>query len=364
MKHICELKNILAEHFDWNKSRLTVLTNVLIGLFVVRTVNLSDLSTVLYSEAKISSNYKRLQRFFKWLISVNNYTYLTMKFVIMVLGLKNKKNDLSLDRTDWKFGKKHINILTLGVNVKGVAIPLVWISLGRAGNSKTADRIELLKKVINELEIKSLTADREFIGEEWFKFLLQANIPIYIRIKKDTQVVRRNHHYTISLKDLFAKLKQGKKKVLKGQYTVLGLEVNLAASRNNKGELLIVLTNRCPYKALKIYKKRWSIETLFGYFKTKGFNFEDTHMTDVNKIASWMLLLTIVVTWTMKTSLVLKEKEQKATHGRLRKSIFRVGFERLKRCLSQPLDRLKELLEYLKLLLRKKTRCRCVLRVV
>ena len=59
MKHICELKNILAEHFDWNKSRLTVLANVLIGLFVVRTVNLSDLSTVLYSEAKISSNYKK-----------------------------------------------------------------------------------------------------------------------------------------------------------------------------------------------------------------------------------------------------------------------------------------------------------------
>ncbi|MGL5263044.1 MAG: IS4 family transposase [Candidatus Rhabdochlamydia sp.] len=354
MKHICELKNILAEHFDWNKSRLTVLANVLIGLFVVRTVKLSDLSTVLYSEAKTLSNYKRLQRFFTWLVSVNNYNYLTMKFVIFVLGLKNKKSDLVLDRTDWKFGKKHINILTLGVNVKGVAIPLVWISLGRAGNSKTADRIELLKKVINEIEIKSLTADREFIGEEWFKFLLQANIPIYIRIKKDTQVVRRNNDYTISLKDLFAKLKQGKKKVLKGQYTILGLEVNLAASRNNKGELLIVLTNRCPYKALKIYKKRWSIETLFGYFKTKGFNFEDTHMTDVNKIASWMLLLTIVVTWTMKTSLVLKEKIPLATHGRLRKSIFRVVFERLKRCLSQPSDRLKELLEYLKLLRRKK----------
>ena len=143
-----------------------------------------------------------------------------MKFVIIVLGLKNKKNDLALDRTDWNFGKKHINILTLGVTVKGVAIPLVWISLGRAGNSKTADRIELVKKVINEIEIKSLTADREFIGEEWFKFLLQANIPIYIRIKKDTQVVRRNHHYTISLKDLFAKLKQGKKKGAKG--TVYG----------------------------------------------------------------------------------------------------------------------------------------------
>lgn len=354
MKHICELKNILAEHFDWNKTRLTVLVNVLIGLFVVRTVNLSDLSTILHSEAKISSNYKRLQRFFKWLISIDNYHYLTMKFVILVLGLKNKKNDLALDRTDWKFGKKHINILTLGVNVKGVAIPLVWISLGRAGNAKTADRIELLKKVIKEIEIKSLTADREFIGEEWFKFLLEINIPIYIRIKKDTQVLRRNSAYTVALRDLFAKLKQNRKKILKGQYRVLGVDVNLAASRNNKGELLIILTNRCPYKALKIYKKRWSIETLFGYFKTKGFNFEDTHMTNINKIAAWMLLLTIVVTWTMKTSLTLKEKNQKATHGRLRKSIFRVGFERLKRCLSHPLDRLKELLEYMKPLRRKK----------
>ena len=117
MKHICELKNILAEHFDWNKTRLTVLVNVLIGLFVVRTVNLSDLSTILHSEAKISSNYKRLQRFFKWLISIDNYHELTMKFVILVLGLKNKKNDLALDRTDWKFGKKHINILTLGAHL-------------------------------------------------------------------------------------------------------------------------------------------------------------------------------------------------------------------------------------------------------
>lgn len=356
MKHICELKSILEQYFDWNKSRLTVMANLLIGLFVVRTVNLSDLAMVVDGKAKISSNYKRLQRFFKWIVSIKNKDRLLTNFVILVFDLKNKKNHLVLDRTDWKFGKKHINVLTLGFNIKGVAIPLAWISLGRAGNSKTADRIAILREIIDIIEVKSLTADREFVGEEWFKFLLSVSIPVYIRIKKNTQVLSKNGKYTIGLADVFKGVKSGGRKILKGEYRVLGVDVGLAASRNHKGELLIVLTNKCPYKALKIYKKRWAIETLFGYLKTKGFNFEDTHMTDVDKIASWMLLLTIAVAWTMKTSLSLREKVILATHGRPRKSIFRSGFEHLRRCLLKSLAGcLEEFSIYIGLL--KKPKC-------
>ena len=104
MKHICELEGILEQHFDWNKSRLTVLVNLLIGLFIVRTVNLSDLSTVLFSNAKLESNYKRIQRFFKWIISVNEANYLMTRFVISVLGLKNRMNDLALDSVRRQLG--------------------------------------------------------------------------------------------------------------------------------------------------------------------------------------------------------------------------------------------------------------------
>ncbi|MBS4162735.1 hypothetical protein PRO82_000012 [Candidatus Protochlamydia amoebophila] len=52
-------------------------------------------------------------------------------------------------------------------------------------------------------------------------------------------------------------MKCGKKKVFKGHHTLLRVSVQIAASRNYQGELLIVLTNVCPYKALKMYKKRW-----------------------------------------------------------------------------------------------------------
>jgi hypothetical protein len=354
MKHICELQNILGEFFNWNKSRLTVLTNLLLGLFVVKTVNLSDLATVLHSRAKIDSNFKRIQRFFNWLINLDGYQEIITDLVIAILDLKNKKNDLALDRTDWKFGKKHINILTLGVNYYGICIPLAWISLGRAGNSKTMDRITILKKVMDKIKISSFTADREFIGSEWFQFLINSKIPSYVRVKEDTQVLRSNVNYTIGLRDLCKNIKCGKSKVYKDLFFLLGVKVYLAASRNFKGELLIIVTNICPKKALKIYKKRWVIETLFGYLKTKGFCFEDTHMSDLKKIDAWMLILTLAVVWTIKTNVITQTKTSIASHGRKRKSVFRNCFEMVRKCLLCLEIYMDELLMYIRVMKRQK----------
>ncbi len=317
---------------------------------MVKTVNLSELATALCSNAKIDSSLKRIQRFFTWLISLNDYQEIILDFVIAVLDLKNKKNDLALDRTDWKFGKTHINILTLGVNFKGISIPLAWISLGRAGNSKTIDRITILKRVMEKLNISSLTADREFIGSEWFQFLINSEIPSFIRIREDTQVLRRHGNYTVGLRDLCKRIKCGKRKVFKGLHNLLGVNVQIAASRNYKGELLIVVTNVCSSKALKAYKKRWAIETLFSYLKTKGFCFEDTHMTNLRKIDAWMLILTLAVVWTLKTNIIEQSKTTYASHGRKRKSIFRSCFEKIRRCLLSLEVYLNELLRYIKLL--------------
>ena len=178
MKHICELRNILGQYFKWNKSRLTVLTNLLLGLFMIKTVNLSELATVLQSSAK----------------------------------------------TDWKFGKRDINSLTLGVDFKGISLPLAWISLGRAGNSKTADRLTILKKVMGKILTYSFTADRECIGSKWFRFFIHSKIPSFIRIKEDTQVLSRSGSYTVGLKDLCKRVRCGKKKVFKGSLYPLGSE--------------------------------------------------------------------------------------------------------------------------------------------
>jgi hypothetical protein len=59
------------------------------------------------------------------------------------------------------------------------------------------------------------------------------------------------------------------------------------------GDLLIVVTNESPGDAIKIYGLRWEIETLFACLKSRGFNFEDTHITDHERIKKLFVLLAI-----------------------------------------------------------------------
>jgi hypothetical protein len=91
MKHICELQKILSESLNWNKSRITVLANLLLGLFLNKTVNLSEHAITMSSQAQIDSNYKRLQRFFNWLIKDVSYQKLARKLVIKLLDLEQRK---------------------------------------------------------------------------------------------------------------------------------------------------------------------------------------------------------------------------------------------------------------------------------
>ncbi|MDW8868421.1 IS4 family transposase, partial [Legionella pneumophila] len=78
---------------------------------------------------------------------------------------------LSMDRTNWRWGKKDINILMVSVVYKGIAIPLFWTLLAKRGNSDTRERIEIVQRFITKFGksmIAGLLADREFVGDNWF----------------------------------------------------------------------------------------------------------------------------------------------------------------------------------------------------
>lgn len=97
------------------------------------------------------------------------------KAVVEALEFKGKF-DLGLDhRSNWKYGKKEINYLVLSWRInKHISIPLMFTELDKAGNSNTAERLDLLErfnKIFGFDRIKSLVADREFIGAKRFKEL-------------------------------------------------------------------------------------------------------------------------------------------------------------------------------------------------
>jgi hypothetical protein len=71
---------------------------------------------------------------------------------------------LSLDRTNWKFGACEINLLVLGIVYQGVAYPIVWFALEKAGNASTEERIAILEiflEFFGKERIGNLVADRE-----------------------------------------------------------------------------------------------------------------------------------------------------------------------------------------------------------
>ena len=183
MHQVTLLRDALRPHFTWHGARLSFLAAFLIALLWVKTINFAELATAFSGNAQTDSHYKRLQRFFR------HYAidYAEIAQAVMALMAISEPWVLSLDRTQWQFGEHTFNILMLGVVHEGIAFPVVWCLLEKQGNSNTDERIQLFNQFLEhfgERKLACLTADREFIGEDWFCYLLQEpHTPFRIRIR-------------------------------------------------------------------------------------------------------------------------------------------------------------------------------------
>ena len=65
-------------------------------------------------------------------------------FIFKLFFASGGKWYLTMDRTNCQWGKSDINILTLAVVFKGIAIPLYWELLDKRGNSDTNERIAIV----------------------------------------------------------------------------------------------------------------------------------------------------------------------------------------------------------------------------
>lgn len=63
---IYSLEQILHKNLSWKRARIKFLARFLIALFQVQTVNLTKIACVFAGTAKIASNCKKLQRFWRF----------------------------------------------------------------------------------------------------------------------------------------------------------------------------------------------------------------------------------------------------------------------------------------------------------
>jgi len=345
-----ELRKTFQSYFQWNKARLKYITTLIISLIDVATVNLQRISLKMNSTVKTESNYRNLQRFFQnFKMDYEEYA----RFVLSMLPRKEKYY-LVMDRTNWKYGRGDINILMLGIIYKNTAIPLYWEMLDKGGSSNTRERKQILNKAIVLLgreRISGLLCDREFIGVKWFKYLIDQGIGFHIRIPKQVKqgsVLKKNRKI---VNNLFRFLKENGKLDYPKHVDIFGFKLYVSGMKSKNG-YCVVVSNKSNFDSLKKYQMRWTIENLFGAFKTRGFNFEDTHFKNLEKIKLLIVIVSIAYLWSvligiwLDTVIPIKIKE----HGRKSVSIFRYGFDYLIRVIKSIYDNLYEFNNLVKIL--------------
>jgi hypothetical protein len=358
MKSISELVSSLNGYFGWNKAHRMCFVHALLGIIAVRTVNLQEIATAFPSKAKVTSRYRRLQRFFSGfeidLVSI-------ARWIFQLFLADTDKFYLIIDRTNWCWGKKKINVFMLSVAYEGLAIPLFWHLLDKGGSSNYAEQKALIEQFINVFgkeKIAGLLADREFANGKFFNWLTKNTIPFYIRIKEGSNVSVKGK-FLWKAKKLFNDLNP---KTMKPFDMAVGLfddstKVFLAGSRSERGELMIVATNQCPKNAIPIYLRRWEIESLFQSLKGRGFRFEETHITHPERIAKLMVLLAIGFAWAhkvgewraLKKPITLKrfrrQKQQRPQY-----TFFRYGFDYIREAVLQLFCKAGQLRECIRLI--------------
>ena len=246
-----------------------------------------------------------------------------------------KPYTLSMDRTNWKFGSLDFNILTLSVCYQGLGIPLMWMMLPKKGNSHTDERKQLIGRYIRLFgadSIECLLADREFIGKDWFDWLIGEKIKFHIRIKENMWIevpgkdkVRAwwlfNNPQSPSHYPRIVRI-DGNELYLSGIKTI---------SKDGVAFVIIASYNR-EYDVLEKYRDRWQIETMFKAFKSSGFNLEDTHLNDNDRLSKMIGVISVAFIWAYRAGIFRHENEKPIRilkNGRRAKSIFKYGLERL-----------------------------------
>jgi len=117
------LVTLFSTTLGFNLARVKCLVLIILALVETRCVNLARIAGFCNSKTDTASRYRRVQRFIQQ-VQFPPSKLAPLLLHIMEIDPKKDKLCLILDRTNWKFGKTHCNILYLAVAYQGTALPL------------------------------------------------------------------------------------------------------------------------------------------------------------------------------------------------------------------------------------------------
>lgn len=304
-----------------HKKRQEFLVEMIAGLIKSRSVIFSEIADKMTRPVKAESLERRIQDFFQ---KVNiNYTQLILFYLSFI---HHKSLTLSIDRTEWDFGKTQINILCVVASIGKMAVPIYFEMLdNKSGNSNYQDRIQVLQHIIKVVgldKIDLLIMDREFIGHKWLRWLKKQKIPFCVRVPKSHKIT-----FADGQRKTAEELLGDKKRAYYSNVYVNAVQVNVSLSYDENGDLLYLIGTERASQLKNIYRKRWTIEVFFQALKSRGFNLEKSCIKSIKKYRKLFAVVAIAYTicWATGIEDGRTNPVRVKKHGYPQYSIFRRG---------------------------------------
>lgn len=197
MKTLTDISKTKLFFTDYSAATVKTFTEIVTAVIQVRSTSLYKCKDKMKKisqkkKTQAGSHYKKLLRFFA-LQGMEKFCDCLFIFLFTLMG--GNADLLVMDRSNWKRGKKNINLLTMGILWNQCFVPLVWMQLNKRGNSNFFERKFLMQRFIRLWEktgksIKNMTlvADREFIGPQWLHYLQQEGMFFIFRLRENMRL--------------------------------------------------------------------------------------------------------------------------------------------------------------------------------
>ncbi len=330
-----------APYVGLSNDRRETLSQLTLGLLSARTTNLSVLAGERVAAATTASTHRRYRRFFQFADPGEDWA---APVVTTLAGLEGPRT-LILDRTNWKLGRREINLLMLSVKTRRDRLGLMWTVLDRAGNSGARERIDLIERYIacfGQESIGLLLGDREFFGTEWFNYLIKKDIPYVICMRAGSRATtaegRSGSLGRLLLGPGGARCATATLDAM-AEKSLPGPAIAVRAVRPNGREPVIVATSRPGLGALEAYRKRIR-HCALGPMAQQWLIIE-SFFADA-KLALLTAILAIAIAWANAAAVRLlgRNSPPRKKHGYLAKSFFCIGLDHLRRQLKVALEAL------------------------
>lgn len=320
--------------------RLNTLTAMICGAIRTSESYLHSLGSELPQDIDSESRVKNVKR---WL--TNRYTDYDISYLPFIEPLlqsyilQDKEMVFAIDGSDVAQG---CTVLMISLTIGNRAIPICWLvkkcKKGHLPAKMHLDVFTILHRLLKGYQNVVVLGDGEFDNGEVISACSDWNWRFVFRTAKSTKIYDGKEEYPIK----YLEPQRNEKFLIvhdvaytKARYAPINAIVWTERKWDNP---LYLLSNfELSYTFAFYYRKRWSIETLFGDIKSRGFHIQKSKLTDNQRVAKLLIIICLAYILIFK----LGEQEQKSPliskvtrKDRMDLSIFTLGKKLLQYCIK------------------------------